>query len=332
MPYDTRDKENKLIELLLEADDDGLTTGELAQALDVTAQTVRNFINRLSAQGVPIQEVEGTRGYSIDKRGYLRPLRLLLEQAWMLYLPLRRMVRAQLHRYPVVFSLLQRLTESLDAQLAEPLLPAMDASGQAVNSVFKTLVEGWKAQCWVEVSYQPLDKTYPTSYRIAPYWFEPAVWSDSIYLIAGVTHKQGIAPLTLKLERILSARLLADLPYERPEPEQLLKRIEATWGIWGSQQDAQEVQLRFHHRLKTRLDETRWHPSQRLHVQEDGYVLWSAQIAEPREMLPWIRGWGADVEVLAPDWLRVEIANEAERTARLYGTSRGKSFFAMGDE
>jgi CRISPR-associated endonuclease/helicase Cas3 len=327
MPYDTREKERKLIELLLEADDEGLSTSELAQALDVTPQTVRNFINRLRGEGVSIQEVEGTRGYSIDKRAYLRPMRLRLEQAWMLYLPLRRMVRAQLHRYPVVFSLLHRITEALNPELADALLPEADLSGQSVSTVFKALVDGWNNGCWVEIQYQPLDKTYPTSYRIAPYWFEPAVWSDSIYLIAGVQQRSGIAPLTLKLERILSARLLPNLSYERPATEQILKRVEATWGIWGSDQEVVEVTLRFHYRVKARLEETRWHPTQHIHVEENGYVRWAAQIAEPREMLPWIRGWGADVEVLAPHWLRQEIASEAERTARLYGRGGERQLF-----
>lgn len=95
----------------MQADDEGLSTGDLAKAMDVTPQTVRNFINRLYTEDLPIQEVEGTRGYTIDKCAYLHPMHLLLEQAWMLYLPLRRMVPAQLNRYPVVFSLLHRITD-----------------------------------------------------------------------------------------------------------------------------------------------------------------------------------------------------------------------------
>ncbi|MGB9632262.1 MAG: WYL domain-containing protein, partial [Chloroflexaceae bacterium] len=39
----------------------------------------------------------------------------------------------------------------------------------------------------------------------------------------------------------------------------------------------------------------------------------------PREMLPWIRGWGADVEVLAPKELREALMGEAKALAELYG-------------
>jgi predicted DNA-binding transcriptional regulator YafY len=36
-------------------------------------------------------------------------------------------------------------------------------------------------------------------------------------------------------------------------------------------------------------------------------------------MKPWIRQWGAAVEVLAPDELRAEMIEEVRAQARLYG-------------
>jgi len=49
-----------------------------------------------------------------------------------------------------------------------------------------------------------------------------------------------------------------------------------------------------------------------------GSLLWCASIAEPREMLPWVRGWGADVEVLEPQFLRNQIQNETRLLFQLY--------------
>ena len=43
-------------------------------------------------------------------------------------------------------------------------------------------------------------------------------------------------------------------------------------------------------------------------------------------MKPWIRGWGADVEVLAPKHLREELSQEARRVARIYGWSVHRNF------
>ncbi|MBC8333145.1 MAG: CRISPR-associated helicase Cas3' [Anaerolineae bacterium] len=44
-----------------------------------------------------------------------------------------------------------------------------------------------------------------------------------------------------------------------------------------------------------------------------------APIAEWQEMLPWIRGWGAAVEALAPEGLRKALIREAKLLAGLYG-------------
>jgi WYL domain-containing protein len=38
-------------------------------------------------------------------------------------------------------------------------------------------------------------------------------------------------------------------------------------------------------------------------------------------MQPWIRSWGAQVEVLAPDWLRDRIAAELRQAADQYSCS-----------
>ena len=42
------------------------------------------------------------------------------------------------------------------------------------------------------------------------------------------------------------------------------------------------------------------------------------QVGDPREMLPWIRSWGGEVEVLEPPELRAEIGAEAWRAAAHY--------------
>jgi CRISPR-associated endonuclease/helicase Cas3 len=48
-------------------------------------------------------------------------------------------------------------------------------------------------------------------------------------------------------------------------------------------------------------------------------------VAEPQEMLPWIRGWGAEVEVLAPEGLRERLVHEVQRMARMYDLEFGES-------
>jgi predicted DNA-binding transcriptional regulator YafY len=65
--------------------------------------------------------------------------------------------------------------------------------------------------------------------------------------------------------------------------------------------------------------ERTWHPSQAIDELADGGLLFTVRVSEPREMRPWIRSWGADVEVLEPISLRDQMAEEARRLAELYG-------------
>jgi len=67
-----------------------------------------------------------------------------------------------------------------------------------------------------------------------------------------------------------------------------------------------------------RVGETRWHRTEQVERLNDGSLLWRALIAEPQEMMPWIRGWGADCEVIEPQSVRQKIIEETQSLYRLY--------------
>jgi CRISPR-associated endonuclease/helicase Cas3 len=195
-------------------------------------------------------------------------------------------------------------------------IPELDTEDR--DQIFLELVRGWQEQHHVEVHYRKPNADRTTKLVIAPWWFEPAVWSDAFYLICGINKSGEIyEPITLKLDRIQSVKQLST-HFERPAGQEITTYIENTWGIWTSDEKTEQVILRFHNRQYQRLQETHWHPTQRISIDDDGFVIWQADIAEPKEMLPWIRGWGADVEVIEPLHIRQLIAYEAEATARLY--------------
>ncbi|MCC6800489.1 MAG: WYL domain-containing protein [Anaerolineae bacterium] len=309
-------------EALLRNHPEGLSTAEIAAELGVSQRTVYNDLARLESDGVPIYEEKGQ--YFLDAN-YQPAIRLSLAQAWFLYLPLRRMVRAELHRMPLVRCLLHQIASLLHEEIADQLFPDLiQEEVSERDQIFTRLVECWRKQQHVELRYQRPNADRASTLVVAPWWFEPTVWSDAFYLICGFERASGkIEPLTLKLDRILSAKSL-NTRFERPSGREISHYLEHTWGIWVGEQSPVQVKLRFHNRQFQRLQETRWHPTQDMWLERDGSVIWQVQISEPQEMMPWIRGWGADVEVLEPDDLRQQIAAEAEATARLYGRSQQK--------
>lgn len=308
-------RRQQVIELLLN-NPHGLSPSEISEMVGVSRQTITTYLKELETEGV--SKVEGTYRYTIDGREHFRPMHLSLPHVWLLYLQFRRVVRANLHKDSQYSTLLRRLATLLHEEIADHLVPQDTEQVSHRSRLFADLVYAWHDEKYVEIQYQALHRKGMLRHVIAPWWFEASVWSDSLYLIGGVHGKTtDDEPMMLKLERIQSVRMTND-SFTRPDPQDILNYLKSTWGIWVGGTEPVEVVLRFHHRQKQRLLETHWHPDQEI-IDDGEYIFWKARIAEPREMLPWIRGWGADVEVMEPQPLRDEMIGEARALARLYG-------------
>ena len=121
---------------------------------------------------------------------------------------------------------------------------------------------------------------------------------------------------TFKLERLERAQMLDETftIAQGFDPEQYLA---TSWGIMRGEEEV-EVVLQFSAVVASRVKESVWHPSQEIDDLKDGGCLFVVRISEPKEMEPWIRSWGAEVEVLSPPSLRQAIAQEATKMAARY--------------
>ncbi len=199
----------------------------------------------------------------------------------------------------------------LDRNVSTHLLRSADLMDEASSyrdpvylRVLETVTVAWSAGCLVRIEYRK-DDGRVNEYAFGPYFVEPYAPGHSAYVIGRRDPPGDVR--TLKIERIRSA-VLTQERYTIPEAFDACALLQDAWGIWTSEGEPVEVVLRFHPRVARRVCENRWHRSQSLEEQPDGAVIWRARIAEPQEMLPWVRGWGADVEVLAPERLREEAA------------------------
>jgi predicted DNA-binding transcriptional regulator YafY len=104
--------------------------------------------------------------------------------------------------------------------------------------------------------------------------------------------------------------------FELPADLDLDALLSSAWGIiWG---EGHVVKLRFSPRAAWRARESRWHPTQEIEDTDDGGCLLTLTVASLMEVGRWVRGWGDEVEVLAPEELRDELRREAVRLARAY--------------
>lgn len=322
---DERKYENlhRLVQILLEKPE-GLTKAEIARRLGVHRSTAAEYIDSLQGIDAPVYEVSPNR-YTINRDEYEVLISVDMHESLALHLATRLLTTRTDKHYPHAASALRKLAAALE-KLAPLISDHMRRSAGVLDGdhrrrdsafleVLETLTRAWSRGLKVKITHEMEDgQTF--AYTFAPYFIEPYAIGHTMHVI-GLRQPPGKIR-TLKIERIRTARLL-DEPYTIPASFDPSEYLKDAWGIWNAGEEPQKVVLRFSPLVAKRVQETQWHHSQKTTLQPDGSVIWEARVMEWKEMLPWVRGWGADVEALEPDELRAALTREASRLAQLYG-------------
>ncbi|MBI5016884.1 MAG: WYL domain-containing protein [Deltaproteobacteria bacterium] len=99
--------------------------------------------------------------------------------------------------------------------------------------------------------------------------------------------------------------------------EEWRPRLDGGFGAFQGD-DITPVTLRFNAFRSPWIREQVWHPAQTLRPLPDGGVELTVPAADLREVKMKVLSFGADVEVIGPEELRSQVAEEAERLAALY--------------
>jgi len=309
------------IEALLLAYPEGLTQAEIARRLGVNRSTIHRYLPDLGR--FCVHDTDDGR-LAIDRDHYVTRVRLTLHEAMALHLAARLMATRTDKHNPHAASALRKLGLALE-RLAPLISRHLTASAEVMDDeaqrhdpvyleVLETLTRAWSQGRMVHLWHRhESGRVY--DYDFAPYFIEPYAVGQTTHVI-GWREPPG-AVRTFKVERIQRIEL-TPRHYAIPEDFDPHEKLTDAWGIWYTEAEPVEVVLRFHPRVAHRVRETRWHRKEQTEEQPDGSLVWRARVAEPQEMLPWIRGWGADVEVVEPRELRERMMGEARRLATLY--------------
>ncbi len=294
------------------------TDMDMAERLGVDRTTIYRDRMELTRE-YPIEQDDEGR-YRIDRLKLISEIKVNLHEALNLYLAARKASRQTRFYQPHAASALEKLASALRQPMTERLLKTADAllrqeKGSERVKILETVTQAWVEQKKVRVRYQPLGLDEFRNHTICPYLIEPSIWSDSVYVIAYSEETEKVTPF--KVDRIDTATLRGE-GFNLPENFDDQEMLKHAWGIWFKERAPVKVKLHFSSVVTRRVKESIWHPLETVTDLPDGSCLWSADVAEWREMLPWIRGWGAEVEVLEPDGLRKAIEKEAKKLARLY--------------
>ena len=307
------------IETMLLMIPNGLTVEEIADRLTVTKRTIYRDLHFLEEQGVPLWQEDGRFG--INRTRYLANVRLTFHESMSLVLAGLLLSRTIDERNPHVVAALRKLGGVLPTNLVSQLdraierVQAQDSDYRPI-AVLEALTEGWGTGHKVRIQYRSPRSGEIRPRTIAPYALEPT--PSGIYVIG---HDEWADDLrTFKLDRLETATVL-NQPYEIPETFDLEAHLATGWRIMAGE-TPQEVVVRFTANVTARVLERQWHATQTVERCPDGRCILRVQIAEPLEMMPWIRSWGAEAEVLAPDWLRQEIEADLHRALLTYKPSK----------
>ena len=321
---DERKFENlqKLTYLLLDHPK-GLRKAEIARKLGCHRSTAATYIDDLEGINVPVFEVSPNR-FTVNRNHYQVEVSLDIHESLALHLASRLLTSRTDKHYPHAASALRKLgvaLEKLAPLVSEHMTRSADIldgeerwTDKAFLEVLETLTKAWSQGVKVKVTHEMEDgQTF--AYTFAPYFIEPYAVGRTMHVIGFREPPEEIR--TFKIERLRTAHLLEE-EYTIPDDFDPREQLKDAWGIWFTEEEPVTVELKFSPRVAKRVRETQWHHTQEVEELEDGSLLWRAQVATWREMLPWIRGWGADCEVVGPEGLRERLMREARRLAEVY--------------
>lgn len=307
------------IENLLLAHPRGLTQAELARKLNVHRSTILRTMPDLPAY---IYEESG-RMY-IDRQSLLIHVSLHLHEAMALHLATRLLVTRMDRQNPHAAAALRKLGLAIERvapcisqhmqQSADEIEGDTHRQDPAYVGILEKLVLAWAEGRKLHLWYRREDEQIQ-EYTFGVYFIEPYAIGQTVHAIGYCDERQELR--TFKVMRMVRVELLKE-NYSIPATFCAQNLFANAWGIWYTGKPPVRVVLRFEAAVAQRVQETGWHRSQKITALPDGRLLWEAQIAEPKEMVNWIRGWGAAVEVLEPQGLREEIKKDLKKLTFLY--------------
>jgi predicted DNA-binding transcriptional regulator YafY len=313
------------LEALLRLHPQGLRRTDIAIKLQVDRSTVGRYITELT-DIVPIVEEDDGKLW-IDPSRYLPPVRLTANEMEAMRIAFRLFSRKIRLPFPHAAAALRKLavaTEKASPGLARRLSEAADSLDsrpfpsftKRYRLVMEALIAASAEHLSVRLRHLSRRRGVIDEYLFHPYCLEPYPDGDSLHAVGFCPELNEMR--TFKLERIQSVRPMEE-KFSPPEDFDIETYTASAWGIWGrTGGKTVPVVLRFSPAVAARVQETIWHESQTLENQSDGGVVFCALVAEPLEMYPWIRGWGADVEIIEPVDLRNRFRAEVERMKEMY--------------
>ncbi len=302
----------------------GKTAAELAEELECNPRTIYRDLEALQVAGFPIytDRIKGRNLWSLlDTVRHEIPIPFSLTELMALYFS-RDMLKVFKDTvfYDSLESLFQKIKTTIPPESKKYLKNVEQILHVGLKpykeySKFKEIInrvnEATQKKKSIDIVYYTMSRKKKSKRKVDPYriWF----FNGTFYLI-GKCHLRGEVRI-FALDRIKILHLTKD-SFVIPEDFNLDDFMRPSFGVF--QGEPIKVKIWFHTDVAGYIKEKIWHESQEIHPQDDGSIIFEAEVAGTDEIRFWIMSWGASALVLEPESLRDEIREEAEAILERY--------------
>lgn len=305
----------------------GATIADIAERLDVTTRTVIRYLRALEASGVPLYEDRetGSRATVWRIMPSARQGAVTLSTTQMLALALGRRVFSFLdgtgfaedlnELFDRLEATLRRQEFAVARNLDRKLWDRNEAPHRYEGRIddLNDIVTALLREERLRVRHGSVGK-WSTPFVLEPYSL--IVFRKGLYLVGFSHHHQGIR--TFSLDGMREIEWLKGDRFEYPaedayHPQQL---ADGAWGIITGPET--RIRIRFSKKVARYIRRRQWHSTQKITELPGGGCEIEATVAGTTEIVPWVLEWGAEAEVLEPQSLRDEIAQELKGALAKY--------------
>lgn len=254
------------------------------------------------------------------------PPRLQPEEALAVHVALRLLYHHSNNPPRSYLNALEKITAMLPNELRHIARRSMpnNLGSEKKFWEFEKIANSWIERRRIRFNYLALNTTsnQVRQTELEVYFVEVSRSNFEIYVIGRRVNHPPFEVRTFLLSLMQGVTPL-NQNYQIPEDFDPQVYLSNAWGVIGDR-DPMLVRLRFDAGVKRWLQGRRFPGVLDMSDDEQGNLLVTIQTGknskgEPQELIPWIRGWGAKVEVLEPQGLREIWLNDARAVIEKFG-------------
>lgn len=319
-----RPKTERLLALMKEIHkQEDLTPKRLAEKLGVSERTVYRYLRLLENNDLLAKRYSRRqRQYVLEPQTSLEPIRFTPQEALALEIAASNPAIMQGNIFAKdlqnalgkIRSMLDAATQREVERLKQHVSidPDTYANYFAFQTIMLTLQNAFALRRKVRIRYWAASTNQEEEIVIHPLHL---TFRENHWYLLAFSERHGEVRL-FRVSRIREAEMQPQ-KFRKPTRFDPDTWFERSWGVWGKT-DEVIVKIKFSARVAPIVKETHGRRFYKTEMQPDGSMICTAETYGTREISWWILSWGADAEVLEPDYLRQEFARITQAMAAQY--------------